>query len=201
MGGRAIECCSISQAIKMLTRRGPLKSHPRKSLQDRSTLKACSAQGGKNIFFHILKWGPDNIPDFHLEHNASFGRLERQIQKWRCFSIGTLAAIVRNNGPVTGWWVEPVVSNTLSVWFPGLLHSKMHDPHYQTRSWALTPLSLKAVLIWDFLTRRSAPTWVTENADDLFLRKALNRRTVAHLSENFSGQSPVGSLKDKWTDL
>ena len=75
----------------------------------------------------------------------------------------------------------------------------IHVPKH--RAGLLTPLPLKAMLIWDFLTRRSAPTWVTENADDLFLRKTLKRRTVAHLSENFSGQSPVGSLKDKWTDV
>ena len=54
MGGRAIESCSISQAIKMLTSRGPLKSHLRKSLQDRSTLKALH-KGEKKMFFHILE--------------------------------------------------------------------------------------------------------------------------------------------------
>lgn len=34
-----------------------------------------------------------------------------------------------------------------------------------------------------------------------FSGKLWKGRTVTHLSENFSGQSPVGSLKDKWTDL
>lgn len=43
------------------------------------------------------------------------------------------------------------------------------------------------MLIWDILTRHSAPAWITENVDDLLLRKAL-KRTVAHLFGIFAGQ-------------
>lgn len=83
---------------------------------------------------------------------------------------------------------ESVVSDTHIFGFYAsfILRCIIHVTKH--RAGLLSLLLLEVMLIRDILPRPSALTRVTENADHLFLRKALQRRIVAHMSETFAGQ-------------